>query len=105
MTRFMAQAVNTAPEKSFIAPKVFFRPAGCSGQVLAKLFKIRQSLQICTTNPQGKSMNLSMNIGPIVALIAGILILLIPRLLNYIVAVYLIVIGLIGLFGTGSLRI
>ena len=50
-------------------------------------------------------MNLSMNIGPIVALIAGILILLIPRLLNYIVAVYLIVIGLIGLFGVGSLRI
>ncbi|ABM36989.1 MAG: DUF3096 domain-containing protein [Polaromonas sp.] len=50
-------------------------------------------------------MNLSMSIGPIVALIAGILILLIPRLLNYIVAVYLIVIGLIGLFGTGSLRI
>ena len=50
-------------------------------------------------------MNLSTNIGPIVALIAGILILLIPRLLNYIVAVYLIVIGLIGLFGTGSLRI
>jgi hypothetical protein len=34
---------------------------------------------------------------PIVSLIAGILILLIPRLLNYIVAVYLIVIGLIGL--------
>ncbi|MEO5658317.1 MAG: DUF3096 domain-containing protein [Polaromonas sp.] len=50
-------------------------------------------------------MNLSMSIGPIVALIAGVLILLIPRLLNYIVAVYLIVIGLIGLFGTGSLRI
>ena len=50
-------------------------------------------------------MNLHMNIGPIVALIAGILILLIPRLLNYIVAVYLIVIGLIGLFGTGWLRI
>jgi hypothetical protein len=50
-------------------------------------------------------MNLSMSIGPIVALIAGILILLMPRLLNYIVAVYLIVIGLIGLFGTGSLRI
>lgn len=50
-------------------------------------------------------MNLSMSIGPIVALIAGILILLIPRLLNYIVAVYLIVIGLIGLFGTAGLRI
>ncbi|CAN5568096.1 hypothetical protein BH10PSE16_BH10PSE16_31560 [soil metagenome] len=50
-------------------------------------------------------MNLSVSIGPIIALVAGILILLIPRLLNYIVAVYLIVIGLIGLFGTGSLRI
>ena len=34
---------------------------------------------------------------PIVALIAGILILLVPRLLNYIVAVYLIVIGILGL--------
>jgi hypothetical protein len=36
-------------------------------------------------------------ISPVVALIAGILILILPRLLNYIVAIYLIVIGLIGL--------
>ncbi len=51
-------------------------------------------------------MNLSVSIGPLISLIAGILILLIPRLLNYIVAIYLIVIGLIGLFGTaGSLRL
>jgi hypothetical protein len=35
---------------------------------------------------------------PLVALIAGILILLVPRLLNYIVAIYLIVIGLSGLW-------
>jgi hypothetical protein len=34
---------------------------------------------------------------PIVALIAGILILVVPRLLNYIVAVYLILVGLLGL--------
>ena len=34
---------------------------------------------------------------PIAALIAGILILVIPRLLNYIVAIYLIIIGIIGL--------
>jgi hypothetical protein len=34
---------------------------------------------------------------PIVALIAGVLILVMPRLLNYIVAVYLIVIGILGL--------
>jgi hypothetical protein len=38
-------------------------------------------------------------IGPIMALVAGILILLVPRVLNYVVAVYLILIGLIGLFG------
>lgn len=36
-------------------------------------------------------------IQPLVALIAGILILLIPRLLNYVVAIYLIVIGVLGL--------
>jgi hypothetical protein len=39
------------------------------------------------------------HITPIVALIAGILILIMPQLLNYIVAIYLIVIGLIGLNG------
>ena len=36
---------------------------------------------------------------PIIALIAGILILIMPRLLNYIVAIYLIFIGLSGLLG------
>jgi hypothetical protein len=36
-------------------------------------------------------------IQPIVALIAGILILIVPRLLNYIVAIYLIVVGISGL--------
>jgi hypothetical protein len=35
---------------------------------------------------------------PLVALIAGILILIVPRLLNYIVAIYLILIGLAGLW-------
>ncbi len=37
------------------------------------------------------------HIGPILALLAGILILLVPRLLNYIVALYLIIIGILGL--------
>jgi hypothetical protein len=36
-------------------------------------------------------------ISPLIALIAGILILLMPRLLNYVVAIYLIAIGIIGL--------
>jgi hypothetical protein len=39
------------------------------------------------------------SIGPLVALVAGILILVVPRLLNFIVALYLIIIGLLGLFG------
>jgi len=47
-------------------------------------------------------MNIQLTLGPLVALIAGILILIVPRLLNYIVALYLIIIGLIGLFGVGG---
>jgi hypothetical protein len=39
----------------------------------------------------------TMYLTPVVSLIAGILILVIPRLLNYIVAIYLIVIGILGL--------
>ncbi|WP_309084741.1 DUF3096 domain-containing protein [Chelativorans sp.] len=39
-----------------------------------------------------------LSLAPAVALIAGILILIMPRLLNYIVAFYLIIVGLLGLF-------
>ncbi|WP_075643681.1 DUF3096 domain-containing protein [Paraburkholderia monticola] len=47
-------------------------------------------------------MNVTLSLGPVVSLIAGILILIMPRLLNYIVALYLIIIGIIGIFGVGS---
>jgi len=50
-------------------------------------------------DPPGLRMNMTLYIGPLVALIAGILILVVPRLLNFIVAIYLIIIGLLGLFG------
>jgi hypothetical protein len=50
-------------------------------------------------------MNLNLSLAPIASLLAGILILIIPRLLNYIVAIYLIVIGVIGIFGAGNLRL
>ena len=43
-------------------------------------------------------MAISFALQPLVALIAGILILLIPRLLNFIVAIYLIIVGVTGLF-------
>lgn len=38
------------------------------------------------------------HIAPIVALIAGILILIAPQLLNYVIAIYLIIVGISGLF-------
>jgi hypothetical protein len=40
----------------------------------------------------------SMALTPLISLIAGVLILIMPRLLNYIVAIYLIIAGLLGLF-------
>jgi hypothetical protein len=43
-------------------------------------------------------MAMTIQIAPLVALIAGILILVAPRLLNYVVAIYLIIVGLLGLF-------
>ncbi|WP_428559083.1 MAG: DUF3096 domain-containing protein [Solidesulfovibrio sp. DCME] len=42
-------------------------------------------------------MQMSFSLQPIIALIAGILILVMPRLLNFIVAIYLIVVGILGL--------
>jgi hypothetical protein len=42
-------------------------------------------------------MSIHVNLSAIAALIAGILILIMPKLLNYIVAIYLIVIGILGL--------
>ena len=50
-------------------------------------------------------MQLTLSLGPLVSLIAGILILVMPRLLNYIVALYLIIMGLLGLFGAGGMRL
>jgi hypothetical protein len=48
---------------------------------------------------------MTLSLAPIVALIAGVLILIVPRLLNYIVALYLVITGLIGLFGNGNFHI
>lgn len=50
-------------------------------------------------------MHLNLSVTPLLSIVAGILILVVPRLLNYVVAVYLIAIGLIGLFGLGHLRL
>ena len=50
-------------------------------------------------------MNIHLSLTPLISLIAGVLILIMPKLLNIIVAVYLIAIGLIGIFGTSALRL
>jgi hypothetical protein len=50
-------------------------------------------------------MNINVSMGPLLSLIAGILILILPKMLNYIVAIYLIIVGLVGLFGGGHLRL
>ena len=44
-------------------------------------------------------MTLHIELVPVLSLITGIAILIVPRLLSFIVAIYLIVIGVIGIFG------
>jgi hypothetical protein len=46
-------------------------------------------------------MNITLSLAPLISLAAGILILVVPRMLNYIVAAYLIIVGIIGLFRLG----
>jgi hypothetical protein len=57
-------------------------------------------LPLLAARSHGTSLHLSFNLStqPILALIAGVLILVRPKLLNFIVAAYLIVVGLIGIF-------
>jgi hypothetical protein len=50
-------------------------------------------------------MNLHLSLTPLISLIAGVLILIMPKLLNIIVAVYLIAIGLIGLLGASAFHL
>jgi hypothetical protein len=49
-------------------------------------------------------MNITLSLAPLISLVAGILILAVPRMLNYIVAAYLIIGGILGLFGDVRLR-
>lgn len=52
-----------------------------------------------TTEPNAMNTHIDITLlQPVIALIAGILILIVPRLLNYVVAVYLILLGVTGLW-------
>jgi len=48
---------------------------------------------------------LKIHLTALVSLVAGVLVLIMPKLLNYIVAIYLIVIGLAGLFNLSAIRL
>ena len=56
---------------------------------------------IANTRP----MNIHLSLAPLIALLAGVLILVMPKLLNYIVAIYLILIGLIVIFGLNAMHL
>jgi len=72
---------------------------GQSGLSAIAYMRHRDAEAGCTYLILEQPMNLIPHLGPIASLIAGVLILIMPRLLNYIVAIYLIVIGLLGLVG------
>jgi len=50
-------------------------------------------------------MTIHLGLTPLISLLAGILILVMPKLLNFIVAIYLIAVGLIGIFGVGAFNL
>jgi len=55
--------------------------------------------ELAEINRNGANIYMYMAVEPLAALVAGVLILAIPRLLNYVVAIYLIAIGVLGLLG------
>jgi hypothetical protein len=68
-----------------------------SSLAVVAMIAVSLAIPVYAAPPPGGSFTVHVTtLSPIVALIAGLLILLVPRLLNYIVAIYLIVIGLIG---------
>jgi hypothetical protein len=74
--------------------------SGNRGSLAAFIVSSAAAMRHADRPKRSPSMSMSIMLQPLIALIAGILILLVPRLLNYIVAIYLIVIGLVGLFPT-----
>jgi hypothetical protein len=59
-------------------------------------------MNVVNDSPLESAMHVNLTLAPVVALLAGIFILVMPRLLNYIVAIYLIIIGVLGLLGASS---
>jgi hypothetical protein len=62
-------------------------------------------LRIAPSTRQRIPLNIHLSLTPVISLIAGVLVLMMPKLLNYIVAFYLIAIGLIGILGLHQLHL
>jgi hypothetical protein len=79
----------------------------CAG-VTANFATIPPSRRIridAASQTKGHPMNIHLGLTPVISILAGILILVMPKLLNYIVAFYLIAIGLIGILGVHQLHL
>jgi hypothetical protein len=85
--------------------RAYRRDSAPKGQSVIRLTQRIRDVQLPHIFSEGHHMNLHLALTPIISLIAGILILIMPKLLNFIVAIYLIAVGLIGLFGGGSMRL
>ena len=79
------------------ALRELFRYAGLRGMV--SLFADLPIAALLAVHTHHLPFHFRLSAQPVIALVAGIFILIRPRLLNFIVAVYLILIGLMGLFG------
>ena len=84
-----------------LAPTAFDAPHSAKGFCGPPVPARRARLKTATKD----HMNIQFGLTPLISLLAGILILVMPRLLNFIVAIYLILIGLVGIFGLGSLNL
>jgi Protein of unknown function (DUF3096) len=96
------RAVSAPDYSPSASPPLHVRPARSHARASATLAAARSPVVRCNGEI---AMNIHLGLAPIISLLAGILILAMPKLLNYIVAIYLIVIGLIGLFGAGAMRL
>jgi hypothetical protein len=90
----IADKFKSSPDEQGIAP-----------QDLAPESNQYSKTQVTPFSIKGKYMNITLSLAPVASLIAGILILAVPRLLNYIVAIYLITIGVLGLLGANGMHL
>lgn len=68
------------------------------------IFSLENWYAGASPHPYDVPMTLHLGLAPIISLLAGILILVFPRLLSTIVALYLIIMGILGLLGMHSLK-